>query len=84
MRKMQRVTITLTAEVLDRAREMSAGNLSQFISDVLRAHCENERLCRLREDLIAAAIAKAEEDLETVDEALKISLSLVPIQPGEG
>jgi metal-responsive CopG/Arc/MetJ family transcriptional regulator len=67
MSKMQRVTITLPADILERARAMSAGNLSQFISDALRAHFEDERLRRLRDDLIAAAIAKAEEDLETAE-----------------
>lgn len=67
MSNIQRVTLTLPADVLAYARERSAGNLSQFVASVLREHSENERLRRLREDLIAAAIAKADEDLETAE-----------------
>jgi hypothetical protein len=67
MDKSQRVTLTLPADLLEQARLASGGNLSQFMSTVLREHFEDERLRRLREDLIAAAIAKAEEDLEIAE-----------------
>jgi metal-responsive CopG/Arc/MetJ family transcriptional regulator len=61
----QRVTITLPADVLERTRELADGNLSGFISDVLREYFEEARLQQLHDALVAAAIAKAEEDLET-------------------
>jgi hypothetical protein len=64
MSKTQRVTLTLPSDILDQARDMSQGNLSRFISNVLREHIENERLQRLHDALVAGAIAHAEEDLE--------------------
>jgi hypothetical protein len=64
MSKTQRVTLTLPADVLAQARELSQGNLSGFIAQVLRDHFENERLQRLHDALVAGAIAHAEEDLE--------------------
>jgi len=64
MSKTQRVTLTLPADVLAQAREASQGNLSGFIAQVLRDHFEDQRLAQLRADLIAGAIANAEEDLE--------------------
>lgn len=67
MTTLQRLTITLPADVLAHARELAGGNLSKFISEALSEHIEELRLRQLREDLIAAAIAKAEEDLETAE-----------------
>lgn len=68
MNTTQRVTITLPPDILTQAREMSDGNLSQFIAAVLKAHFEQEKRRKLREALIAAAIAKAEEDLAIAEE----------------
>jgi len=65
MSNLQRVTLTLPADVLTQARELSNGNLSQFVATMLGEHFEYERLRRLRDDLIAGCIANAEEDLET-------------------
>jgi metal-responsive CopG/Arc/MetJ family transcriptional regulator len=67
MSNIQRVTITLPSDLLAQVREMSQGNLSQFVGTVLHNHIEQERLRKLRDDLIAACIAKAEEDLETAE-----------------
>src|SRR5215472_12019911 len=65
MSKTQRVTLTLPPDVLAQAREMSQGNLSRFVAQVLHEHFENERLQQLHDALVAGAIAHAEEDLET-------------------
>jgi len=67
MSTIQRVTLTLPADILMKARELSEGNLSQFVAKVLREHFENERLRKLRDDLIAGYLANAEEDLETAE-----------------
>src|SRR5258706_10910826 len=63
----QRVTITLPEELLARARSMSNGNLSQFISRIVDDYLEQERRRELREALIAGYLAYAEEDLETAN-----------------
>lgn len=63
----QRVTLSLPAELLEQARAASEGNLSKLVSDVLHEHFENERLKELHTALVAAYIAKAEEDLETAE-----------------
>jgi hypothetical protein len=64
MSNLQRVTLTLPADVLEQARAMSQGNLSKFVANMLSEHFEHERRQQLREALIAGAIANAEEDLE--------------------
>jgi Post-segregation antitoxin CcdA len=68
MSKTQRVTISLPADVLAQARAASQGNLSALIAQVLADHFEDERLAQLRADLIAGAIANAEEDLAIAEE----------------
>ncbi|HEU5011080.1 MAG TPA: type II toxin-antitoxin system CcdA family antitoxin [Roseiflexaceae bacterium] len=67
MSKTQRITITLPADLLDQARQASQGNLSQFITNAVREHLDQERRRKLREALIAGYQAHAEEDLETAE-----------------
>src|SRR6266540_1717109 len=67
MSKMQRVTLTLPADLLAQARQMSQGNVSQYIGNILREHFEYKRLEQLRDALIAGAVANAEDDLETAE-----------------
>ncbi len=64
MSTVQRVTLTLPADLLAQARELSQGNLSQLVANVLRQHFEHEQRRILREELIAGYIANAEEALE--------------------
>jgi metal-responsive CopG/Arc/MetJ family transcriptional regulator len=68
MSAFQRVTITLPTEVLAQARELSQGNLSQFVANVLSEYFNGERRRQLREELIAGYIANAEEALATAEE----------------
>ena len=68
MSNTRRVTLTLPADVLAHAREMSQGNLSQFVGNILREHLEQKRLERLREELIAGYTANAEEALAIAEE----------------
>jgi hypothetical protein len=67
MSKIQRVTLTLPADLLAQARQMSKGNLSHYIGNILREHFEYKRLEQLRDALIAGAIANAEDDLEIAE-----------------
>jgi metal-responsive CopG/Arc/MetJ family transcriptional regulator len=64
----QRVTLTLPGELVTQARELSNGNLSQFVSQVLSDYIAQEHRRRLREALIAGAIAQAEEALAIAEE----------------
>jgi metal-responsive CopG/Arc/MetJ family transcriptional regulator len=64
----QRVTVSIPNDLLGQVREMSEGNLSQFISTVLRDYLEQEERRKLREELIAGAIANAEEALAISEE----------------
>jgi len=85
MSKMQRVTLTLPNDVLTQARAASQGNLSQFVSDILREHFEYQRLEQLREALIAGCIANAEEDLALAEEFRyadhEVTMKYVPPSP---
>jgi len=67
MSSMQRVTLTLPSDVLAQARELSQGNLSQFVASVLRDHLEHERLRQLHDALVAGYQANAEEALEIAE-----------------
>ena len=67
MSQVQRVTITLPSDILAQAREISQGNLSQFVGKVLGDYLEQERRRVLREELIAGYIANAEEALEMAE-----------------
>ena len=68
MNKTERVTLTLPADVLARARERSQSNLSRFVAQVLHNYFEQERLQELHDALVAGAIAHAEEDLAIAEE----------------
>jgi hypothetical protein len=85
MSKTQRITLTLPAEVLAQARAASQGNLSGFIAQVLADHFEDQRLAQLRADLIAGAIANAEEDLAIAEEFryadYEVTMKYVPPSP---
>jgi metal-responsive CopG/Arc/MetJ family transcriptional regulator len=89
MSTVQRVTLTLPADVLAQARELSQGNLSQFVANVLRDYVEHEQLQQLHDVLVAGYQANAEEALEIAeafryaedDQALTISLGLVATRP---
>jgi metal-responsive CopG/Arc/MetJ family transcriptional regulator len=67
MSNTQRVTLTLPADILADVRQISQGNLSQFVADVLREHLENERLQRLHDALVAGYQANAKEALEIAE-----------------
>lgn len=67
MSNLQRVTLTLPADVLTQARELSQGNLSRFVANMLSEHFESEQRRILREELIAGYIANAEEALEIAE-----------------
>lgn len=89
MSTVQRVTITLPADLLAQAREASEGNLSQYISGIVRDHIEQERRHKLREALIAGCIANAEEDLATAEafryaEDEAVALYVPPYDDEEG
>ena len=68
MSTVQRVTLTLPADVLAQVRELSQGNVSQFVANILRQHFEQEQQRILREELIAGYIANAEEALAIAEE----------------
>ncbi len=63
-----RVSLTLQDDVLRRVREVSNGNISRFVNQVLDEKTEELRRRKLREDLIAGCLEKAEEDLEICNE----------------
>ena len=67
MGNVQRVTLTLPADVLAQARELSQGNLSQFVANVLRDYVEHEQLQQLHNVLVAGYQANAEEALEIAE-----------------
>ena len=52
----QRITISLPADLLNQVRQASDGNVSQFITNILREHLEQERRRKLREALIAEGL----------------------------
>jgi len=85
MSNTQRVTLTLPSDVLAQAREMSQGNLSQFVGDILRENFEYKRLEQLRDALIAGAIANAEEDRAISEEFryadYEVTMKYVPPSP---
>lgn len=86
MNATQRVTISLPADILKQARAASQGNLSQFVASALREHFAQERRLKLRESLIAGAIAHAEEDLATAEafryaEDEAVALYVLPHEP---
>ncbi|MDZ4720350.1 MAG: type II toxin-antitoxin system CcdA family antitoxin [Roseiflexaceae bacterium] len=68
MSTMQRVTLSLPSDILVQARELSEGNLSQFVSHVLQEYVIREQKRVIREALIAASIANAEEALALAEE----------------
>ena len=85
MSNTQRVTLTLPSDVLAQAREMSQGNLSQLVGNILREHFEQKRLEQLREELIAGYIANAEEALAIAEEFryadYEVTMKYVPPSP---
>ena len=85
MSNLQRVTLTLPADVLTQARELSRGNLSQFVANVLRQHFEQEQRRILREELIAGYIANADEALAIAEEFryadYEVTMKYVPPSP---
>jgi len=66
MSTVQRVTLTLPADVLAQARELSEGNLSQLVARILRDYIEHKQLQQLHDELVAGYQANAEEALEIV------------------
>ena len=85
MSTVQRVTLTLPADVLAQVRELSQGNVSQFVANVLRQHFEYEQQRILREELIAGYIANAEEALAIAEEFrysdYEVTMKYVPPSP---
>jgi hypothetical protein len=85
MSTVQRVTLTLPADVLVKARELSQGNLSQFVTNILSEYIERVRLERLRDALIAGCIANAEDDLVIAEEFryadYEVTMKYVPPSP---
>jgi metal-responsive CopG/Arc/MetJ family transcriptional regulator len=68
MSTMQRVTLSLPSDILVQVRQLSDGNLSQFVSTVLQEYLTREQKRILREALITASIAHAEEALALAEE----------------
>ncbi|MDQ2996514.1 MAG: type II toxin-antitoxin system CcdA family antitoxin [Chloroflexota bacterium] len=64
MSTVQRVTLTLPADVLAQVRQLSQGNVSQLVAHILRDYVEHEQLQRLHNELVAGYQANAEEALE--------------------
>ncbi len=60
----ERVTLTLERDLLEEARAMSGGNLSRFVSALLREQLEALRRQRLAEELREGYLAEAATDLE--------------------
>ena len=85
MSAMQRITLTLPADVLAKARELSQGNLSQFVGRVLHEYLERVRLEQLRDALIAGCIANAEDDRAIAEEFrysdYEVTMKYVPPSP---
>ena len=85
MSTVQRVTLTLPADILAQARELSQGNLSQFVAKILRQHFEHEQRRMLREELIAGYIANADEALAIAEEFhysdYEVTMKYVPPSP---
>src|SRR5947208_8007307 len=85
MSNLQRVTLTLPADVLTQARELSQGNLSQFVANILRQHSEQEQRRILREELIAGYSANADEALAVAEEVryadYEVTRKYVPPSP---
>jgi post-segregation antitoxin (ccd killing protein) len=59
-----RLTVTVEKGLADRVREASGGNISRFVSKAIVAQLQEERRRKLREELAAGYVAKADEDLE--------------------
>lgn len=68
MSKLQRVTLTLPADIVAEARSLSQGNLSQLVGNILREYFEQEHRRQLREALIVGYQANAEEALAIAEE----------------
>jgi Post-segregation antitoxin CcdA len=73
---MQKVSITLPAELLQAARQLAGGNLSAFVSDVLTHAVRAERLRAYVAEREAAdgpldpeLLARAEADFDAADAA---------------
>jgi metal-responsive CopG/Arc/MetJ family transcriptional regulator len=64
MSNVQRVTLTLPADLLTQVRELSQGNVSQLVANILRDYVEHEQLQQLHDQLVAGYQANAEEALE--------------------
>ncbi len=64
----ERVTLSIPSDLLAQVKEASAGNLSKFFVEILENYLEDMRLQKLEQDLIAAALAKADEDLAIAHE----------------
>lgn len=88
MSNVQRVTLTLPADIVAEARSLSQGNLSQFISNILSEYFEQERRQQLREVLIAGYQANAEEALAIAEEFrfadYEATMKYVPPSPEPG
>jgi hypothetical protein len=63
---MARVTLTVDRELLEEARMASEGNLSRFVSSLLREQLDLRRRRALEEELRAGYLAEAETDLAIV------------------
>lgn len=85
MSTVQRVTLTLPADVLAQVRQLSQGNVSQFVANVLRQYFDHEQRRILREELIAGYIANAEEALAIAEEFrysdYEVTMKYVPPSP---
>lgn len=73
-----RVTLTLDETLLTKAREVSGGNFSRFVSSLLEERVEAIRRQKLREDLIAGCQEDAELDLEICHEWRYVDAEMVP------
>ena len=58
----QRITLTLPDDVVAQARAACQGNLSGYVTEVLREHLEATRRAELRQALIEGCREEAESD----------------------
>lgn len=63
-----RITLTLPADVVTAARELSEGNLSRWVTAVLRRDLEQRRRADLRRAMAAGYEAEADLDLQICEE----------------
>ncbi len=68
MQSRQRITLTLPQEIISQARIHGQGNLSQFVTQVLREHFDAVRLHRLRRALEEGYKEDAQQDLALSEE----------------